>query len=368
MTECGNYVVGYFLSTVKSVVTVLQIVAPIALIISLIISFSKLVISPENDKKGLRGIAFKCMGIVIFFFLPWIIELALNTFVLESENDGALYLLGSCWKYSSEIKEALDNAEDKGVGNGTTNTQFGSLSTDKLSQAVATGKGMGPVKSIHIDYNPHDKSGKCGKGLNDFCASIATVEYEKGTVKYYTGNQTNSGLLPGSCRAHALTSVINAIKKTNMSTLDLQNYMYKLTPNSGVLIGKKLDKAIQHYNIKATVYHSELQPKKAAQIIRNAVKNGQPVMVFVQNKSCSDLAGISNHHAHIILNIDKNDHVVMVDSCNKKLYGSEEWVNKQAGIKKHVSYKERTPEELVQCLSSKGVSDSYYRLILFEFD
>ncbi len=356
LTECKDFVLGYFLATIKSILDLLQIVAPIVLIISLIISFSKLVINPDNDKKEIHGMMIRIVGIFFFFFLPWVVELVLNVFVINSKDDQSLYLLGSCYKYSKEIREVLDSSPSKGVGNNMTpvqlKTTIGEITVEKAIESMESdsSKGMGAVKKVTIKYNQKDPEGRCGKGKNDYCSAIATVKYEKGTVKYYMGYQYNSGLLDGSCRAHALTSAINAIKNTKMSTLDLQNYMYKLTPNSGVLVGNKIDKAISHYGIKATVFHSELTQEKAANIIKEAVKNGQPVMVFVQHSKCPDLAG--THHAYLILDIDDDGHVVMIDSCN---------------YPRNASYKKRTPSELAKCLSKDDIADSYYRLILFEF-
>ncbi len=352
-SECKDYVLGYFLASVKQVVGLLQIVAPIVLIVALVISLSKLVITPDSqEKKGTRGIYLEVMGILFFFLLPWLVELTLNVFVVKDKDGGALYVLGSCFKYADEIKKTLESTPNQSVGNGIppTNITSNSYLNSVGSATPSSGKGLGKVLNVSIQYNVKDSAGRCGKGSRDYCASVATVEYQNKTVKYYVGYQNNSQLLSGSCRAHALTGVINAVKGTNISTLDLQNYMYKLTPNSGVLVGKKLDQAIQHYGLNATIYHSELSRSDAATKMREAVKNGQPVMIFVAHSLCSDLAG--THHAYIVLDIDSNDNVVMIDSCN---------------YPRTSSYKKRTPEQLAQCLSPDSISNSYYRMIVFDF-
>lgn len=210
-----------------------------------------------------------------------------------------------------------------------------------------TGTGKGPVLDISIQYHVKDKKGRCGKGSSDYCAAVATVKYTTGTVKYYMGYQNNSKLLSGSCRSHAFISATNAIKGTKYSTLDLQNYLYSVG-YKGVLKTKGIDKSIQHYGLSAKVYHSETSRTASAQLIKQALDNGQPVMIFVQHSLCSDLAG--THHALLLLGYDKNGKVVFIDSAS---------YSKKA--------KKRTADEISKCLSKNSIADSYYRMIIFSF-
>lgn len=193
-----------------------------------------------------------------------------------------------------------------------------------------------------------DSGGRCGKGSGDYCAVVATVKYASGTVKYYMGYQNNSKIIGGSCRSHAFMATVNAIKDTKYSTLDLQNYLQSQF-GSGILKAKQLPKAIEHYGITAMIYHEEISKSEAAKLMKIALDNGQPVMIFVANSLCSDIAG--THHALLLLGYDDNGDVIFIDS-----------------IPYYKKAKKRNVEELSKCLSSDGVSKNYYRMIIFSFD
>lgn len=225
------------------------------------------------------------------------------------------------------------------------------LSNKYNLQFLASGKGE--VQGTSIKYLVKDSEGRCGNPDKNKCAAIATVKYETETIKYYIGTQMNAEgtLLDGSCRSQALISVINAIKNTKYSTIDIQNYLYRISPYDGILKASNLEQTLRHFGVSAKIYHSELSRSNAAKLMRSSVKKGQPVMIFVANSLCNDLA--TTHHAYIVLDIDDDDHVVMIDSV---------------GFPKRSSYQKRTPEELSKCLSAGGISDAYYRMIVFSFD
>lgn len=223
--------------------------------------------------------------------------------------------------------------------------------TNWNTKQLASGKGE--VESSSIQYLVKDPQGRCGNPSRNKCAAIATVRYANETIKYYIGTQMNAEgtILDNSCRSHALISVINAIKDTKYSTLDLQEYLQKISPYKGVLTAKNLEQALRHYGVSAKIYHSELSRSDAAKLIRSSVSLGQPVMIFASHGSCKDLAG--THHAYVVLDIDDNDHVVMIDSV---------------GYTRRRDYVKRTPEELSKCLSGGSIADNYYRMIVFSFD
>ena len=249
---------------------------------------------------------------------------------------------------------ANSNTSDVSVSNSTsdnstitsTDTSASESSSNSYMNPI-TGIGKGPVLDINIQYHVKDSKGRCGKGKGDYCAAVATVKYTTGTVKYYMGYQNNSQIIGGSCRSHAFMAATNAIKGTTYSTLDLQKYLYSLGYN-GVLKAKGITKSIEHYGLTAKVYHSETSRKKAATLIKTALDNGQPVMIFVQHSLCSDLAG--THHALLLLGYDKNNKVVFIDS-----------------VPYSRNAKKRTVNEIAKCLSKNSISDSYYRMIIFSF-
>lgn len=224
-----------------------------------------------------------------------------------------------------------------------------SLSFTRYCYDKDTGYGLCKPTNISIKWNSKTGAkGRCGSASRDYCAAIATVKYPIEQKTYYVGYQNNSGLLSGSCRSHAFMAVANSINNTYYSTKHLQNYLYSIG-YKGVLWKGAISKAAKKYNLKATIYHNELSQKKAATLIKKALNNGQPVMIFVANKKCSDLAG--THHALLLLGYNSKGNVVFVDSVP--------YAKARSG--------KRSVNALSKCMSTGKVANSYYRMIIFSY-
>jgi hypothetical protein len=347
---CSDVALAGLLNVVKKLLDILQIVGPILCIISLIYTFIKLTVNPDN-KKLLKRIKNSCLALVILFFIPIIVNAVMGLFD-DSVN------LSRCWNYNESIfnptSSTYISVTDKSASSIITDpSDYNSNSTSKdtstsKSTTSSTGKGMGTVKSISIKYNQKDSGGRCGTGKKDKCAQIATVEYEKGTVKYYMGYQNNSGLLGGSCRSHAFTCGLNATTNSYYSTLDLQKYLYS-TGDNGVLKGKsRFTKVINHFGANATAYFNETSITKSISLAKEALDAGQPVIIFVSGKKCSDLA--NSHHALLLLGYDDNGKVVFLDSCSR-----------------YPSSKKRTLEQMGACMSDDGIAKNWMRMVIFSF-
>lgn len=340
--------VFYFIGTLlKSVFFII----PILLILMLIIDFAKNIIAnnAENMNKNLQIAIKRILMTVSLFLLPTIVSFLstiIDGFEMDIKYADCLTNANLDTIAAYQSKEELEITKEDNTMYIEKEDKKPELITNNYNSKIGNGKG--PIKDIDIKYNIKDTKGRCGKGANDYCAAIATVKYENETIKYYMGYQNNSGLLVGSCRSHAFISVTNAIKNTNYSTLDLQKYLYS-TGNRGVLKAKGLDKAIKEYKLKATVFHSEISKKNTAKLMKKALDNGQPVMIFVSHDLCSDIAG--SHHALLVLGYDEKGNAIFIDSVPYA---------KKA--------KKRSIEELAQCISGKSISDSYYRMIIFSFD
>lgn len=350
---CENSTVLKVIYFINELMKIVFIIVPILLLLILSIDIGKCVIANNGDdmKKIFMGSLKKIISIVFMFLVPSIVDFLM---ILVGNFDGPYTKCGlnasnldtiSSYeaREKAEVKDAdLEMPPNIGI------TPPGLVSPGQTSTA-STGVGKGKPTSVTIEYNKKDASGRCGKAKGDYCSAIATVHYPKETVKFYMGQQDNTGIIKASCRSHALMSVINAIKGTTYSTLDLQNYLKSVQKGSGVMKAKGIDKAIKKYGLKAKVYHSELSISKAEKVMKEALDNGQPVMIFVSRTKCSDLAG--SHHALLLLGYDKKQNVQFIDSVP---YGPK---SKKRGVK-----------ELAQCLSRKEIADSYYRMIVFSYD
>ena len=350
---CTDVALASILSIVKKILNLVQILGPILLIISMAIIFAKMLANPE-EKKYLNNLKNSIIALVLVFFVPILVNVVMK---LLDDNIN----LSKCWNYNEEImnptgvtyinvndRESSSVIVNPGEYEGSKPKQGGNNNGNSNNSSTSSSNTGGRATKITIQYNKKDSGGRCGKGKKDRCVEIATVEYPSKTVKYYMGYQNNSGLLGGSCRSHAFTCGLNATNNTNYSTLDLQNYLYS-TGDKGVLKGRaRFTKAINHFNAKATAYFEETSIDTSVSLARQALDNGQPVMIFVAGSKCSDLA--SSHHALLLLGYDKNGKVIFLDSCGR-----------------YQSAKKRTLDELGRCMSGNSIAKNWMRMVIFSF-
>ena len=343
--SCSDPGVIIIITIVKRVLSLIQMLGPILAIVSLGILFTQHLINPENKKLKNR-IKNSVMALILLFLVPYIV----NMVMLLCDDS---FVFSTCWNYEETVQV---------FGSKTTYIE---LDNSRPPQSIITfpgdydpapsnpetnNDGMGgKAKKIKIDYNVKDSKGRCGKGGDDVCIQVATVQYPSGTVKYYMGRQNNSGLLGGSCRSHAFMCGLNATKDTYYSTLDLQNYLYS-TGDQGVLKGQsRFTKAINHYDVNATAYFNETSISESISLAKKALDNGQPVIIFVAGSKCSDLA--DSHHALLLLGYDNNGDVVFIDSCGR-----------------YANAKKRNLKELGQCMSDDSIAKNWMRMVIFSFD
>lgn len=343
---CTDGSLANILSIIKRIIKVIQIIAPILLAISLFLIFIKLLTNPD-EKRHLKSLKNSVMALGFVFIVPMLVNVLMMVI-------GDKTTLSKCWNYDEKIMSPsqvtyIDNSKRKTQSVLVDPDEYKTGDPNKVndnSNGNSTSSKTGSATKITIQYNKKDSAGRCGKGKNDRCIEIASVEYPRGTVKYYMGYQNNSGLLGGSCRSHAFISGVNAVNNTNYSTLDLQNYLYA-TGDNGVLKGKeRFNKAIKHFNVKATAYFEETSISQSIELARKALDNGQPVIIFVANNKCSDLA--SSHHALLLLGYDNEGNVIFLDSCGR-----------------YPSAKKRDLDELGKCMSSDSIAKNWMRMVIF---
>ena len=114
------------------------------------------------------------------------------------------------------------------------------------------------------------------------------------------------------------------------------------------MASKSIGIAVNHYGLSnlAKVYQTDdISKEDATKLMKEALDNGQPVMIFVAHDLCSDLAG--SHHALLVLGYDDDNTVIYQDSGNRL-----------------INARKRTVEEMGKCITDiRG----YYRMIIFSF-
>ena len=113
-SACNDPAMAAFIMIFKNIMTVFQIIVPIILIVSAVISVGKMVILPntfdERDPHGQRPdrvvprvILHKFLAAVIVFFVPWMVNFTVSTAVsvMDSSNSASGFSFGDCWNAAS---------------------------------------------------------------------------------------------------------------------------------------------------------------------------------------------------------------------------------------------------------------------------
>lgn len=100
-TCCSDYGLVGILDILRQVLTLIQIVAPILLILALAIQFTQLLINPD-DKKKQKSLINKFIAAVMCFFIPFIVNLTIN--MLPDT-----FQLSACWDTARISREVLQS-------------------------------------------------------------------------------------------------------------------------------------------------------------------------------------------------------------------------------------------------------------------
>lgn len=103
---CGDYGIATFLYVMKRGLTLIQIIAPIILIVMAAISFLQMVINPDDQNKAKsKSMINKFMAAIIVFFIPLIIN------VLMAAIPDSFEIAG-CWKAADDTVTIMNETED----------------------------------------------------------------------------------------------------------------------------------------------------------------------------------------------------------------------------------------------------------------
>ena len=98
---CSDYALVGFLNIIIKALKTMQIIVPIILLVMLSVQLVKLVINP-NEKKNVNGLKNEIIGTVIFFMLPYIVNLVFGLVPDSIE-------MSACWKIAQNTKAVMDN-------------------------------------------------------------------------------------------------------------------------------------------------------------------------------------------------------------------------------------------------------------------
>lgn len=90
LVQCTNQVLNNIFYPIKNILNIIMIISPILLIISLSVTFYKLVINPE-EKKLIKNLKNSSIALVIIFLIPLFINLVVG--IVDEQTE-----ITSCYK------------------------------------------------------------------------------------------------------------------------------------------------------------------------------------------------------------------------------------------------------------------------------
>lgn len=196
--DCQNTTILPFLSIVKSILLLIQIIVPLILIISGIISFTHMLMNPD-EKKELKKILNKFLAAAIVFIIPLVINLVVGLF-------GEISSFSSCWEntklfsfgsgsyqQTEEDKKEKSNPIDTNTSNyepSTGNVEGACLRTDKTTKVLFIGDSKTNTNGIPSKFAGISKA----NGYN-----VDVTKATKGTKNLdWLGNNFRSIITNGS--------------------------------------------------------------------------------------------------------------------------------------------------------------------------
>lgn len=137
---CSDYALAKLLSILHRALNLIQLIAPILLLLSFVIGLIKLMINPD-DKKGNKPLFNKIIAAVMCFIMPTIINLFFNIMPETVE-------VGACWKSAEEIDAKLTPTTNQTSQSTTGPTKYYNSTTSSSSSSSSSIKGSARGQEI----------------------------------------------------------------------------------------------------------------------------------------------------------------------------------------------------------------------------
>ena len=147
--SCSSPVLGNILSALRKMLGLIQIIGPLVLLVSLILTITKLMADPDN-KKLTKKIINSVLAAVLLFFIPMFVNLVMNLL-------GEDYNISACWNStntssgSSRYINTYDNRQKKSITINPGDYEKGEKKQPAQSQSGSNGRSSsGNAASIDI--------------------------------------------------------------------------------------------------------------------------------------------------------------------------------------------------------------------------
>lgn len=160
---CTSSEISYIMVALRRVYTLIQIIVPILLMISLVIKFIHLAHNPE-DKKTPKQIVNAALAAVIVFFLPTIVSALLNMLPEQIQLTACWLSAEDTYKFSKKStyqtitddnkkKILLEEEYEKGEKRPSPSPSSSSTSSSQSTEYETTGTESTPGSLTNVNYN-----------------------------------------------------------------------------------------------------------------------------------------------------------------------------------------------------------------------
>ena len=161
-TCCSDYALAMSLDTIRKFMSIVQIIAPIILILMAVVGFAQLMMNPEQ-KDGLRNILNKVFAAAFIFSIPVTVDAVLS--VMPDS-----FSVSACWNQAKTIAETSRNTSNKyadinpkkkkkkiitdpdSYQNSNPSTDDNNSSNGTTNNAASASGVLGGAKSVHSTY------------------------------------------------------------------------------------------------------------------------------------------------------------------------------------------------------------------------
>ena len=155
--SCSSPILGNILSALRKIMGLIQIIGPLVLLVSIIITMTKLMADPDN-KKLPKKLINSIVAAIILFFIPMFVNLVMGIL-------GEDYNISACWNSATpsstsvtytdsnnnlKKKKIIPNASDYEKGNSTQSSQ-----SQSSSNGNSNGSSNGSSNTGGVDIGAH---------------------------------------------------------------------------------------------------------------------------------------------------------------------------------------------------------------------
>ena len=287
---CQDKAMQTILGPVSSIISIIQIIAPILLLIMVAVDLTRAVLNPD-DKKRLPSIRNKAIAAVVIFFVPVFADVLLNSISTSGMSISSCLVESRNIKLDSKTSYQPIDEEDKPINIYTNSGDFEKGEKKPVTNSSSTGNGVvgtGPISTTCtlgdggvklVDNDSNSSANIVGKANGQEVANYARSWLGQG-LTYDLGSTMD--LKPGG---HC----------------DCSHFVYQVLKHFGIIDHQIKSTVWGSCNVKGTVMYSDVSKLVPGDVIFQGFSRGVGhVEIYIGNGEsigCNSGRGVT-HGTH----------------------------------------------------------------------